>query len=528
MNKRKIVITVVVVCLIAAAGLFAVKWQYESKVRGDIENFLANLPAPLTAKAGNIDVSFFDKSVAISDLKGSYTISLQKDGKEEATPVDFAVARILASGINQDAFKAGAGTAKLADSLAVDNVTVTSPIVQASIENYIIEDISADVQQVVDAWAKAFPAMMAATLPGNVPSDEEMRALMADYARIFKAYETARVGRMAFTNYKYSLDVDGQKIAVRLASGEAKDYSIRKIGPVVLNTTDVALDGAPFMTVDTISSEEIILPSFVKFLEIIARDGGSSSLLPQLQEALAGQDFSIKNLRLRNLSVQHPQEKDTLLLTLADSAFSYAAQKAHTMDLTFDKLNTDKKVLLKNSRLPAEVLADLPDTVSLDGVLQTVITPKGSDTFDVDIKKNLVKGQGMGEFSLSMAAENTSPMPLLMGMPSNATLKNFDLAVTDEGLSNVIFAINGYYEGNSPEQARAGEVDSLRQELAAESSPVGKMLLEGVINFLEKSGNTIRVVMAPSSPATMAALMQAYMSGSPEAIGLSVTVTPGK
>ena len=525
MNKRKIGLIAGGLCLLVVAGVFIMKMQFESKVRGDIENFLAALPAPLTAKADKIDVSFFDKSVNLAGLKGTYTVTLRQSGKEESFPMDFSCDRVAATGVNIDGFKEGAGTAKLLNSLVFANFALNSPLATASIENYTIEGVSGDFQQMLTELAKSWPALMAANAVGDYPvNNEETQKLMGAFAGIFTAYETVTVARSSFKNYKYSLDVEGDKVDVSMGSAEGRDYSIRKMGPLSMANLKSSLNGVPLLEMASFSVDGMVLPSFTKMFEILAKDANPSPFM--LQMALKGQDFALNNLRIKGLTVFHPEHKGRVLFALADSDFSYVAEAAHAVDFTFNGLNLDKQLLLQESGLPAEAFAKLPDTITLEGAVQQEATQKDQGAVDVNAKKIFFKGTGLGEASLVFAADNINLMAMMMGSPGGAALKNFDLSLTDGGLSDVFFAVNGLYEGESAQDMRAEILESLKEQLELETTAAGKEILPGVISFLEKTGGTFRIVIAPPSPATADKLMMAFASD-PSALGLSVTFTPG-
>lgn len=526
MSKRKIGIIIGAVCLLAIGGGFIAKLQFESKVRGGIEDFLASLPPSVSAKAEKIDVSFFEKSVTLTNLKGVYNIPLRQEGKETTIPMAFASERITATGVNMDGFKEGAGVVKLIDSLTWVNTTVDSAVAKSSIENYVVENISGDFTQVYTSIEKALPALMAASAATDFPaSNEDAQRIMGAAAGILKAYETLHIGKSSIKNYTYAVDVNGEKLDMTIEAADATDYSIRKMGPFSMRNVKAAYNGAPVLDMESLTSDEIILPSFVGLFEMLAKD--PFPMPSMVQEAFKGQTFAMKNMRVKNMNVHHPMLKDRVLFSLADTNFNYVAETAHTMDFSFNNLNIDKSLLTAQSQLPAQVFASLPETITLEGSVQQVTTPKEKNIFDIDCKKIFLKGTGMGEATLSFAVNDLNLMALAMGMPNRSALKKYDIALTDQGASEVFFAIEGFYDENTAEQARAKELESLRAQIEVEQSQAGKDILNGLVNFLEKTGGTLQIAVQPENPSTLEQLMQAYMMN-PAALGLTVTFTPGK
>lgn len=526
MDKRKIGIAAGAICLVLLAAVFLTKLRYESKVQGEIENFLAALPQPLSMKAEKIDVSFFDKSVTLTNLKGSYTFPMPQGSGMESMPMDFTFGRIAATGVNIDGFNAGAGVAKLVDSLTFADVTAVSPLASSAVERYVMEGVSADFAKVAEEFTKALPALLKAGADKKLQADnEQVRQVMTGVAGILKAYETVAVQKASFTNYKYTLDVDGQKIDMSLDSVEARDYSIRKMGPFSIKNLKTAMNGTAFMEAASVTSDEILLPSFVPLLETFAANPVPSPNL--MKEAFKGQTFAVKNLKVQGLAVRHPMNPETLIFSLGDTDFNYRAADSHDIDFTFSNLNIDKALLQQEMTLPPQALASLPDIIAIDGVIQQKITPKDLMSCDVALKKFSLRGTGLGEASLSFAANDINVMAMRMGSPGNASLQKADLSMTDGGLGDVLFAVKGMHSERTAREMRDREVASLRQSLEREETAGGKTLLTGIIGFLEKPGGTLRVAVEPSAPVTLPKLAEGFNTD-PATIGFSVTVTPGE
>lgn len=523
MSKQKIGLIAGVICAILLAAVFVTKLRYEWKVQGAIEDTLAALPLPLVVKAGDIDVSFINKSVTLTNVKGSYTLTIPQNGAEQSVPMEYAVSSIVATGVNIDGFKEGAGVARLLDSLTVTDVTFTSPLAQAAIEHYYFEGVSADFAQLAVEIQKSLPVLMEANAVANYHQDkEEVQRLMHGIAAMLKAYETVRIKKSAVRNYKYSLDIEGAKVDVLMEAMEASNYSLREMGPISMNNLHASMNGEPFMEMESLAMDGMVLPSFVALLEEIARTPSPS--FPALQKALKGQPFSIKNLRIKGVTVRNPLLQDNIIFSLDGSNFSYVAEDAHSMDFSFSNLNIDKSVILEQTGIPASVLAGQPDIISFEGDVQQQAKIKAPDTYDVEIKRAHIKGAGLGEADLSLAANNINNMAVLMGFPGDAELQKFEISLTDAGLSNVVFELEGMRNGKSAEEIRAQELAQLSEHLEDETSIVGKEILAGVITFLEKAGGTLSIAIAPPNPVGLDMLLEFFETGEPD-MGFSISVT---
>ena len=525
MDKRKIGLIAGGACVILLAVIFGMKLRYEWKVQGAIEDALAALPQPLVVKAGNIDVSFFDKSVTLTDVKGSYTLTVPQNGADQSIPMEYTMASVAATGVNIDGFKEGAGVAKLLDSLTITDVAFTSPLAQATIDHYYLEGISADFAQLAAEIQKAMPALMEANAIASYPqSNEQTQKLMHGIAAILKAYETVQVKKFSTNNYAYSLSTEGMKVDMLMGSMEARDYSIRQMGPFSLKDVKASLNGVPFMEMEAVTTDGMVLPSFVALVEELAKTPYPSG--DTLQATLKGQNFALKNLRFKGVTLRHPMQQDLTVFSLADSTFSYVAEDAHSMDFAFSNLNIAKPVVIQLARIPASVLAAQPEIISFEGAIQQQTKVKEPGSYDVAVKRAHIKGTGLGEASLALAASNINAMAIMMGSPGNATLEKFEISLTDTGLSDVIFALDGMYSGSGAAELREQELAELREQLEEETSAAGKRILTGIITFLEKTGATLSIAIAPPAPAGVEKLSEAFETDSPD-LGLSVTVTPG-
>ncbi len=522
MAKRKIGVIIGVVCLLALAGAFAVKWRFETQIRNDIEKLLASLPPSISAKAEKIDVSFFEKSATVANLKVAGNIPVRQNGKEESVPVTFSIGRIAAAGINVDACKEGSGTVKIADSVTMLNTVVAVPDkLNASIESYVLEDISGDYNLIFSTTIRAFSKMMEVTAAANYPRhDEDVRQYMDAVAAMLQSCETVHIGRTSLKNYTYSVDVDGETVAMRLESAESRDYSIRTMGPFAMRGFKASYNGAPLLEMEELGADGLRLPSLVALCEMLAKNPFPEPGM--VQAAFKGQEFALNNLRVKNMVMRDPLVRDRPLFSLADTNFSYVAETAHTMDFSFNTLHVDKRLVFWRSGVSEAALASLPETIAFDGAFQAVSTPKKDNIFDVACKKLFLKGTGMGEGVLSFTVEDVDLTLMAMGAPSGA-LKFIDFAATDRGLSDLVFFAADDAEAGI---SRSSMVEHARALGNARQNQADKDMLNGLATFLEKAGGTLQIALRPQQPSTMDQLIQAYMMD-PAALGLTVTATPG-
>lgn len=517
MNKRTLSLIIVGIAVLAAGGLFAVKMTYESKVRNGIERFLANLPQPLECKAGKIDVSFFDKSVVISDLTGNYK------GKDTVT---FSLAKISAAGINADAAKEGAGTTDIAKTLVVEKAVFDSNLFSNAIDHYAYQDISGDLNRIINETIKVMPALIAAYAdPEYATSQKKQMELLGEITPLIAATETLTIGSATIQNYSYTFPTMG-KTVVKIAEGSMGKYSLREMGSAIFKGVAVTPEGSapPLIEVESVGMDGAQLPSFVAMCRALSLDATSPALL---RETLRGQKFALKNLAVKNLAVRHPQDLGQTVLSLANGTFSYIAENAHDMDLRFDDMKV-AKVLMEQGNIPENALALMPETLLYNGALQIKATAKdeGGKVYDLECTKFAISENTLGNFSLSFAFDDLNPLVYIMGMSGPAALKNFDLSVKDTGASDVFFTILAEDEGNATAASlRAQAVSSLpAQETLPNDALRG--LMSAVATFLEKSGNTLRITLAPASPLNLQEFQAALAE--PAKLGLTFMVAPAQ
>lgn len=519
MNKRTLSFIIAGIAVLAAGGLFAVKTTYESKVRNGIEDFLANLPQPLEAKAGNIEVSFFDKSVVISDLTGSYK------GSEAFS---FSLGKLAATGINVDAAKEGAGTTDIAKTLVAEKAVYTTTLFNASIDRYAYQNISGDLNRIIEETIKATPAIVATyTDPEYATSQKKQMEFLGKITPLIAASETLTIGNGTIQNYTYTLPLNKTKAVVTIGEGSMGKYSLREMGSMVFKSISCTPEGSstPLLQIESIGMDGAQIPSFVELFKAISQGMTSSAIL---RTTLQGQNFALKNLSIKNMSVRNPENLEQTVISLADSSFSYIAEASHDMDLRFDGVKI-AKTLVEKGDLPESVLALIPETLSYSGAMQIKATAKGEGgkSYDLECKKIAYKEDTLGEFTMSLAIDDINAMALMMGIPGPAALKNFDLTVKDTGASDILFtAMAAEEEGQSAAGLRARAASELP---ALEELPNDALrgLVSAVKAFIEKPGNMIRITLAPASPLNLQAF-QAAAIAEPAKLGLSASTTPAQ
>lgn len=513
MNKRTLSLVAAGIAIVIAAGFFGLKMTYESKVRNAVENFLATLPEPLEATAGRIDVSFLDKSVVISDLAGKYT------GKKLVT---FSIAKLSASGINADAFKEGAGTAHIADSLKIENVVYDSDFFTLKIDQYAYQNISGDLQRILNENIRAIPVFITMYAdPAYFTSGREQKELFGHIAPLLEALETLSIGGVAMRGYSFSTPGDG---TVTVAEGVSGKYSLREIENMAF--TNIAFtpagSSAPVTLLGTVGIDGAALPSFAEPLKAISQGAAPSAVF---QTMLRGQKLALRNLHMKDMTIRDPENPGHALLTLAGFSFSYAADSSLDMDLGFDGLKIVRE-LLKND-IPEEALALMPDPLSNSGAVKITATEQDGKLDTLECKKIAFKEDTLGNFSQSFAIRDLNTMAFLMGVPGPAALTSFDLTVTDTGASDVLYtALAAFNENDTPERLR---METIRELPAPESLPNDTLreLVAALRTFLEKPGGTFRMTLAPASPLALWEL-QATALTEPEKLGLTVSISPAQ
>ncbi|MDL2209568.1 hypothetical protein LJC26_02045 [Desulfovibrio sp. OttesenSCG-928-O18] len=518
MNKRKIYLIVGGLCVLVAAGLFIAKNQYEAKMRGDIETFLANLPAPLTAVAEKIEVSVLDRSFALTNLKGQY--------KSESTELEFSTARVEAKGVNLDAFKADAGSVLLADSVKLTNNVVKTPGVYAGIESYALENVSGNITQLADEYIKVFPDLVALLkAPGFEMDKKAQRQALGALSGLLKAYETFSAGKVTMTNYVHTSLVDDKKMTMTLARSETQKYSIRETGPSSMTGLSFTIDEKPFMAWESLRYDGITLPSFVEFLNALC--GEVVPPREKLKATLEGQVFALNNLRGKSFVAHDPEDSERKLFALADFGLSYEARDAHTVNFTYSGFDIDKKLIEDDGDLSDEALALLPTTLSFEGAFQGTLTRKDENTASADFKRIHLKEASLGEMTLAFSIKDVNVLAIFLGMPGPAALESLDLNLVDNGMSELLFTVAAEEAEDSAANVRTEVVNQFTTSREALPNDTLKGLADASAKFLEKSGKSFRLTLAPAKPLPLM-LIQSAAFTDPDKLGLTYSVTPDK
>lgn len=516
MNKRKVLFLVGAIVVLAAAGLYGVKTTYETNVRNAIERFFASLPEPLKAKAEKIDVAFFSKSVTITGL----TVSAQtEDGQH-----DFSAAEITASGINPEAVKEGAGKTRLARTLEVKNYLYASKDITVKAERETYKNIDADFGLLVTEGAKALPVFFRSgpTPASPLPKREEMR-IFTDLAPFMAAAETISIAEYSAMNYVYVIPTGkGETTITTVAKSSMKDYSLRATGPVALSGIACAPVGSsPGVRIESMGWDSAKLPSFVPMFKALGKDESPEAVI----ETMKGQDFALRNLYVKNLSVHKKEDVEETLFSLKDFSFSYIAEAVHELAIRYDSLDVDKKILAKGKALPPAALNLLPETLSYSGVTRiSASKSEHSNIYAVDCDEMTFREKKLGAFTLRFAVRDIDPAVVVQtGDPGPAVLKSFALSITDTGVSDIIFASLAQQEGSTPETMRARTLGEFPPP-AAIPNEVQRELIDAIRSFTASSGNTLAIALAPATPLTFRALQEAALLN-PRALGLSASTT---
>lgn len=518
MNKRTLFFVGGGICLLAVVGLFVAKHQIESGLRKDIANFFATLPAPLSASVETIDVSAINKTITLRNIKGQY----KNSGNDN---MEFSIARVEAVGVNVDAFKKDVGTTTLAKSLTIIDSLCKYAGGEARMEREYLEDISGDGRLLLAELAKALPAITALQANPDFSGDHAAQTKAAgELAGVVRAYETFSIAKTQVTNYSYTIPVDDNTIRVVADSVDLQKYSLREMGPFSVTGIRATFDDTPFMKLDSITCDGVELPSFVGLLQALGKEEMASS--NALQATLKDQPFALKNLRSKNLVLYDPETADRMLFSLGDTLLSYEARAAHTVETVCNGMSINRTLLEESGLLPDEALALLPKVVVFESAFRATAMKKEDDAYDIACNELRLKEPALGEITSAFSINNFHIFALIMGAPGPAALKNFDVTVRDAGMLEFAFALATLGTGETPEALRAQAVAELAHTRDTLPNDTLKGLADAVGTFLERSGSTLKITIAPEKPLNLSALQAAALT-SPEDLGLTYSATSG-
>jgi hypothetical protein len=508
MAKRNPLLIALGIALLAVAGLLGLKMWLEDNMRGRFERFLAGLPAPLTASAEKIDVSYLNKSLTLTNLK------LTQAG--EAGTVVCAVSRVEADGVNLDAFEPGAGVARLVKSLKISGVTYAGPTHEGSAERYVYEDISGDYGQIRQQLSQTFSLLMEA---GSLKDDpKSLQRFAGSLSNILQAAETLTIGKAQSINVVSTGFLGDKKMTFTVASTDAGRNSMREVGPMTISKLGASFDGKRIISLESLSCEGVSLPSFVDFFKVMGErdlDIDGKETLNLLAATLKDQVFALRGLRAKNLVVNVPDEENRVLFSLADMGLNYAAEAAHAVDFTYGGLAVDTAVI---EDLPDTARALLPAVLSFSGGFNAQATPREPGAYDLDCRDASIKEPALGGFSLSFAVNAVNPTSLLNEGRDRSRWKSLSLSLTDAGFSDVAFS----FMPGDPAAARASAIAELEN---FGENDTHKNLAGAFSTFLEKSGKTFRLSFAPQQALSLRALENLALTA-PEKLGMTVSVTP--
>ena len=514
MNK-KLLYTLGGICFIAVA-LFGGKVWYEGQIRNKIEATLASLPAPLTAKAERIDVSALEKSVTLTNLVCEYT--------DESGKLTYSIASLAARGINFDAFKDGVGTTKLADSVLLRDLRVTSPFITASIASHTVSDIRGDYAQIKKATLAVLPELAQAyTSPVFAAERIHFENTFSQLGSLLKAYETLYIGNAVTEKYAYTMAVAQKTVSGIVERATVASYSMQKMGVAAIENITLSIDNAPLAHFDSITMDEATLPSLVNFFaEFEKRTTPSPTMV---YEVLGGQPFLIKNLRLKGIHFFEPTDGGEQLFTLDTASFTYDAADSHNMDFVYSGLTVNKKSLVQ-AELPEEILTRFGDAVTFEGGTTLRMTPQKNDTFTLEYQTR-IHSSPLGSTSLSVDITNVT-MDTVSQIPHGPiALKGVTLTVTDKGASDILLIVKAKNENKTPEEARADIIAELLSGGESLPNETLKDLVTTVATFIENSGQSLHLELAPVEPLRFAEV-QAAIVMEPEKLGITATVAPAQ
>ncbi len=518
--KRNWKIWILVAVLILAGGGYFAKTMIEKKMAGDIETFLANLPAGYSMKAQSIKVDALSKSAVLTGLSGSGKIG------ESGVAVTLTADSAEASGLNLNAFKEK-GVTTLADSLVLRNLKINGgDLFDAQVGMYQIDKMQGDFVALAEQSVKIWSIVRAGTNADKAGDKAASKKAQADLMAAFKdpaffaALETVRVGRAATQNYAANFtlpagkDFKGGKFGFLMDSSEGKDYSVGRCGPAFARGLKVTMNGAPLFSLDEMSVQGMDMPSHKEIMKM-----GETGDKPPFKDLR----ISLKDLKLKKLDVVLPTEnKDAI--SMAAFGLSFTMDKGSgALALKVDQLDMPTALLVQDNPIALSVRELLPKRTLLDKDVDVVVTGKDKDVADVNIKKANASIKDLGAVAISGDILDIA----MAGGRSDSLLRKLDISVTDQGAMKIIFTARAMMEGADADALRATLVALVEAQRDSLPNETLKSVLTSAAEFLKLPGGTVRLTIAPEKPvSTREARM--LMMREPEKLGISSSFTPGK
>lgn len=432
------------------------------------------------------------------------------------------MATVTAEGIAYDKLFE-TGKADLLEKLVITGLSVKGEKFESTSEQYELTGVAAD------------PAIFAAELADYFHGGADIcewlgsLALQNKDARPFSDMADTTDFTHSVTYYASRGDkttiqyMDGSLVFFGAAT-EAENLLARKYGKLV--TTDVwgEYNGKRFLSLAELDIRNAEFPADAT-KKAAPLEGEDDKEDLELGKNPMDGDFRIGNFSVKKL-VFTPLESNgnAVPFSLENVAVSadFTDARQH-ISLALAGLGMEKKhalsgmVAIPGAERYKDMLAGLPETLSLDSSFSVDVQPLPEGAFSLSLKPFSLSLKDLGSLAVSLDMTGNSLDA------EKAKVSLLDMTLADHGLSDIVFALAG------EEQGKTG--DYLRQEARMGLSAAGfalqgslAELCANALNFVDKPGATLNVKIQPKETMDPENLGMMLMTD-PDRVGLSSTLT---
>jgi hypothetical protein len=539
MYRRKIGVIIVALLILAAVGAAIIKTRMASVMRENIIKEMAALRDPFKLTAGNVQVSWLDSSVTLTDVKGEY---------KGASGVSFKLAadKIEAKGISTEIFSrnASTGVIRIARQAAITGLTYETANLKASVGVIQYGEITGDLGRILND-IREFPQYWAILENKKLLNEPPNRQKVFKFlSSALSSFETLRIDNVTARNYDVSSMLQETKIRVTIDSMRVHTYSLREIGAGNYSPIAVTVNDQLVCAIESLSWDNVKIPSFLELVVLLADAGVPAP--ERMKAVFQEQAFGLNNMRLKNVAANMHGDAKTPLFTLAHMALSYEADAVHSIKFDYSGLIVDKNRVQSAFDLSNDAAALLPPQIDASGGFETQINAGNFPLVAADCKNIALKEAGLGEVSVRFAVDNFYARTSHLGAGPAMELtefKSFAASLVDSGASDVLFTALAD-EANNDENDRTnpdGGV-AVRPRFTAEScralviaglvrqrDTLPNRTLQEVANagitFLTRSGSSLMLSVTPQEPANLGNLLRTALT-EPERLNIKVAVAP--
>ena len=379
-------------------------------------------------------------------------------------------------------------------------------------------------------------------LEGLSPSPETFAAELADYFHsgtllcemvgmlVLPDGKTPGLDSLAEPkDFLYSIErftSKGDKSSARLQDGivslffettEISEFSSKKYDSIISYNLWGDYDGKRFFTAAELGMADIVLPPEKSDAEENA--GMTVGENPLGGDFIVGEVY-LKKLVFSPLTADGTQFPFTLETASFDADVSDARQviAANVAGFALSKEALVSRLdFIPYGEQVRSIAASLPETLTADASLVMDLAPLPDGMYTLSLKPLSFSLNGLAAFSVSMDTRGVSLDD------SAASVGLVDMTVTDNGLSDLIFASVGAEQGKTGANLR----QETRMQLSAIMFSLQGTLAElcaNMLDFLEKPGATLNVKIQPAEMLAPEMLGLMIMSN-PEGAGVSSTLT---